>query len=311
MESNRKLVILSYLSIYTIWSSTFLFISLAVQTISPAWLVGIRFLFSGLVFFLFPILAGQIKSFPTWKEILSSVFLGFFLLVMGNGLVTVAEHEVPSYMAALIIATVPILASLWKLILFREKLSWIKWLGMVIGLGGVVLIVLPGGTGSLEISPLLFLVFLAVLGWSFGTSMGSHLPSHKNPFFNVGMQMLFASVFAVVYGLITEGNPIPNLAGASALSLWSLAFLTIFGGLAIAGFNYLIKVEPISRVTSYAMVNPPLATLLGIFVIGETATAYLWWGIPLILLGLYLTIFVKKAAPSKTPGQIPAEETFP
>jgi len=305
-ERSLPLVILCYAAIYTVWSSTYLFIALAVKTIPPGWVVAGRFLSAGLAFTLIPVLTGQVKTLPTKKEVFSSLFLGFFLLIMGNGVVTIAEQSVDSYLTALLIATIPLVVAFFNRLLFKTRMTWNQLAGILAGIAGISLLLYTGDVRPPEEIKGIALLFLAVTCWGFGTSYSKKLHPHGNIFFHTGMQMLFAGTVALITVFLSEEQPLQTWETASALSLYSLLFLAVVGSLAIAAYNYLLKVEPTTRITSYTLVNPLLATVLGIVVNHEQPTPLLPFGVPLILTGLVLMLYInpaiKKPGASRTPG---------
>src|SRR3970040_78129 len=139
----RVRLVVAYLSLFIIWGSTYLAIRIGVMDIPPALLAGMRFLVSGSLL----VATGRIWSrpFPStatgWRHL---AVIGLFLLVGGNGLVVWAEQWVPSGLAALIVATVPLfMSSIDAVIPGGHRLSGLGWVGILIGFGGVVVLVSP------------------------------------------------------------------------------------------------------------------------------------------------------------------------
>lgn len=295
MTKKTFIIIGCYLSIYLIWGTTYFFISKAVETIPPSWVVASRFLVGGLIILLIPILTGKIKSFPKKEEVKTSLFLGFFLLIMGNGVVTIAEQNVDSYIASLLISTIPLVVAILNKFIYKTKLNYKQILGFFIGFTGVAFLLYSDTPRSAGEFKAILLMFLAITCWGFGTSWSKKMTHHSNTFFATGMQMIFAGSIAFIVALFKDGNFKEIAAGVSQISLFSTIFLTFVGGSAIGAYNYLLKNEPTSRITSYALVNPLIATLLGIFIGGETATKYLWIGIVLILTGLSFMLYLGRS----------------
>jgi drug/metabolite transporter (DMT)-like permease len=303
MESKRSLplIILSYLMIYFIWGSTYLFIAFAVESIPAPWIIALRFLSSGILFVLIPVLGGQVRSFPTGREILSACFLGLFLLILGNGIITWAEMTVDSHLAALMISTVPLVVALYSIFLYKSRLSGWQIGGMASGLAGVVLLLFRGGGEGIRLTPGIILVIIATLCWGFGTAFSRKLKPHANIMMHTGMQMLFAGLLAWPAAVFTTGSPLPPLTGIPPLAWFSVVYLAFIGGSAIIGYNYLLKHEPTTRITTYAFVNPLVATLLGLFVRGEHGGPLLVPGMALVLLGLFLILYLGRAREKKAP----------
>lgn len=296
MSKNRNipLIIMCYLAIYLIWGSTYFFIAKAVETIPPAWIVGTRFLLAGLIMILIPILLRRVSSLPSKQEVGTSIFLGFFLLIMGNGVVTIAEKNVDSYIASLIISTVPLVAAVMNSVFYKTKLNFKQILGFFIGFAGVAFLLYSDKPRhGAEVTSIL-LLFLAISCWSFGTTFSKKLNHHPNTFFSTGMQMLFAGIFSLVV-IIYQGVSFKTvLEQSSPISVFSVIFLTIVGGSAVGAYNYLLKHEPTNRITSYALVNPMIATIIGIVIGGESKTKFLIPGIVLILTGLVFMLYLSK-----------------
>lgn len=291
---NIPLIILCYAAIYLIWGSTYFFIAKAVETIPPEWIVGTRFLLAGFIMMLFPVVTGQVKKMPTKKEVGTSIFLGFFLLIMGNGVVTVAEKNVDSYIASLIISTVPLVAAVMTAIIYKTKLNLKQIIGFIIGFSGVALLLYTDKPRHGAEFTGILLLFLAISCWSFGTSWSKIMTHHKNTFFSTGMQMMFAGIFAL-FVMVYKGVGVTTIIeNSTPFSIFSVIFLTVVGGSAIGAYNYLLKHEPTNRITSYALVNPMIATIIGILIGGEEATKFLIPGIVLILTGLVFMLYLSK-----------------
>lgn len=288
------MIYLSYLAIYLIWGSTYYFIAEAVETIPPSWILAIRWSMGGLFFLLLSLIKNKGKLHASKKNILSSVLIGFLLLIGGNGLVTIAEKTIDSYIAALLISTVPLVVSLFNFFLFRIRISFLQLFGVVTGFCGVALLLYNGDSSSFELSPAVLLVMAGICSWALGTTLGARLSVSKDIFLNSSIQMITAAVLSTVTAFRTTEN-IPELFSSfSSKSVLSLLYLIVFGSLAIGAFNYLIRNEPSIRLTSYALVNPVIATLIGIFIGGEEVRSFLFAGLPLIITGLGIMIYGDK-----------------
>lgn len=134
-----------------------------------------------------------------------------------------------------------------------------------------------------------------VLSWSFATSLGHRFPVHGDNLVNSGIQMLFVGVVSLAGSLIFDRPPAAVIAGASILSALSVLYLAVIGAIAFAAYTFLVSREPAERVVSYALVNPLIALLLGLGLGKETATPFLWIGVPLVLLALVLMLYGEKA----------------
>ncbi len=290
MKKNNIGVILSYFAIYIVWGSTYLGIKWAVETIPPFYVVGSRFFLGGVVFIIIGIFSGKIRKFPKRNEILSAIFLGTFLILLGNGLITWAEKKVDSYIASLIVSSSPFCIAFFNRVFFKERLSRIRLAGMIMGVAGVGLI-LYNGNSSFRFSFHLGLVLAGFLFWGFATSVGHKLQTHSSNFINSGMQMFYAGIVALVLSSFIY-RPLPQMIHEfSFRSLGGLTYLTILGAAGFYAYNYLLSHEPAIRISSYAIINPLIAVLLGIFLGKEEPTSILFIGMPIILTGLALMMY--------------------
>jgi drug/metabolite transporter (DMT)-like permease len=295
MTKKTFLIIGCYLAIYLIWGTTYFFIAKSVETIPPSWVVAFRFLVGGLIILLIPILSGRIKSLPSRDEVKTSLFLGFFLLIMGNGVVTVAEKTVDSYIASLIISTVPLVVAIMNKFFYKTTLNYKQILGFFIGFTGVALLLYSDTPRTAGEFKSILLLFLAITCWGFGTTWSKKMKHHPDTFFATGMQMLFAGTIALIVTFFLKGDFNEIVTRISTISFISILFLTFVGGSAIGAYNYLLRHEPTNRITSYALVNPLIATIIGLFIGGESPTKYLWFGVVLILTGLTFMLYLGRS----------------
>lgn len=260
--------------VYIVWGSTYLAIRVAVETLPPVLSGGVRFLIAGAVVYLFLL----VKNGPehvklTARELRASAVVGGLLLMGGNGLVTIAETSVPSNLAALLIAAVP----LWVVVIrsiARERVRAGTIGGVVVGFVGVAVLVMPGNRpDGANLAGMLLLILAAGL-WAVGSFLATRLPLHKDPFVSTAAQMLTGGAIMVATGLLRgEGSGI-RAEDFSAESLWALAYLVVAGSLlAFTAYVWLLQNAPLSKVSTYAYVNPVVAILLGWLILGEEITA--------------------------------------
>jgi len=292
---DAALLIICYVTVYLVWGSTYFFIRQAVLTIPPFYVVGLRWTVGGMLLLLFALATGRLKTLPTVREILSSLALGFFLLLVGNGLISVAEQKIDSYIAALLAASTPILVAFFDRFLLKKPLTPLRVAGIVGGFVGVVLLLYNGRSIRTTLDASVLIGLAGILSWSFATSLGHRLPVHGDNLVNSGIQMLFVGVVSLAGSLLFDRTPSAVIEGASVLSLLSVLYLAVIGALAFAAYTFLVSREPASRVVSYALVNPLIALLLGLGLGSESATPFLWIGVPLVLLALVLMLYGEKA----------------
>ncbi|MBL7994404.1 drug/metabolite exporter YedA [bacterium] len=269
--SHRMKIIIAFLALYLIWGSTYLAIRWGVESIPPFFMAGSRHLVAGL--FLFFIIRKRDKSEITKIHWRSAFIIGGLLLLGGNGGVTWAEQHVPSGLAALLVATVP----LWIMIL-----SWLQkenvrpgireFIGIILGLFGLAILVGPEElAGGERIDPIgAIALLIASLAWSFGSLYSRKAPVPSSAFLNTSMQMIGGGVLLIILGFVTGESGRLNVSEITARSFFSLVYLAAFGSLiGFSAYIWLLKVSTPAKVTTYAYVNPVVAVIFGWLLAGE------------------------------------------
>jgi drug/metabolite transporter (DMT)-like permease len=281
--------------VYIVWGSTYLGISLMVETIPPLLGAGARFIVVGLL--LLPILAwrkGLSVLRPSRAELLSAGFVGL-MLPGANAVISVAEKTVPSGLAALLVASIP----LWVILLRRlsgERVQARSILAVLVGFGGLALILHPEGDAT--IAGLLACVGAALM-WALGSFASPRISLPRDPFTSTAWQSLLGGLIIVVVALIGgEGNDL-HPAEWSTRSIAGLVYLITFGSLlAFTSYAWLLQNAPISKVSTYAYVNPVVAIALGWLFLDEGITALTLVGAGIIVASVALVI--RSEAPAKT-----------
>ena len=257
------LVAVALLLVYVVWGSTYLGIHLALEGGVPPLTVisGARFVVAGGV--LYALLRWRGVAAPTRAQWKTLVVMGLSLLLLGNGMVVLAERDVSSGLAAVAVASVPLWMALFSAIR-GEKVSGGEWLGIAVGFAGVLWL---NAGSSLTATPTgLVLLLVAPLGWAAGSiwSRGRDLPS---PFMAAAGQMLCGGVILVVAGLL-RGERMTAL--PSTQGLLAVAYLCVFGSIvAFTAYVWLLhNVRPVLT-SSYAYVNPVIAVALGAWIAHE------------------------------------------
>ena len=264
------------LALYIIWGSTYLAIRFAVGTIPPFLMAGTRFLVAGIILFAWRRLAGD--PAPTARQWRSTAIIGLLLLLGGNGLVSWAEQNVASGIAALLIGSVPF----WMVMIEAIRLGGARPNGVVIfglcvGFGGIVLLVAPWqanngviGTHLMGVGALLVAAFL----WSLGSIYSRSADLPKSSLLSTGMEMLGGGAGLYFTGTLAGEWHALDIASISSRSWLGLAFLIVFGSLmGFTAYAWLLRVAPVSLVATYAYVNPLVAILLGSLLAQELLNA--------------------------------------
>jgi len=263
-KATKAQIILGFLTIYLVWSSTYLAIRFVVETIPPFMMAGLRFLLGGMLFYGWAKLRGA--GNPQKKHWLPMGLIGLGLIVGGNGGVSWAEQVVPSGLTALMIAVVPLWIVLADWIRPGGKRpGGIVMLGLALGFIGMLFLINPLNISSeRDIDPLgaAVLVF-ATMSWATGSIYSRHATAPKSQILGVGMQMLIGgAALLVISGLSGElANFDP--AQITTKSLIAFVYLTTIGSFAFGVYLWLLKASTPAKVATYAYVNPVLALVLG------------------------------------------------
>ena len=270
--------------VYIVWGSTYLAIRIAVETLPPFLHASVRFLLAGAIMYAFLwIKSGRDRVRVTTREVGACAIVGTALLLGGNGLVALGEKTVPSGLAALIIASVP----LW-VILFRaltgDRVMGGTLIGTFVGFVGVALLVFPGSEGTGATIGGVSLIVLASFFWASGSFLSSKLSLPKDPFVSTAVQMLCGAMALGIVGVASGeiGDLDPSTFSLS--SVMAVAYLVVFGSLAaFTAYTWLLQNAPISKVATYAYVNPVVAVFLGWLILSENITAFILTGAALIV----------------------------
>ena len=309
MRRPAWLIPLAYLTVYLIWGSTYLAIRFGIETMSPSLLFGLRFLLAGLinlaVYRMVCVVGRRPYERPSPRQIANASLIGCVLLIGGTGLVGWAERTVDSHVAALIVSSTPLWVTVIDSMLRRRLLaSPLQVIGMLLGLLGVAILT---GVGHVhDIHPGsgrgIALLLLATFFWSTASS-ASHLADlPSDTVLTSAIQMLAGGAGFIVIGFALGEIGSGAFAQVSRTSWWSMLYLVVFGScVGFTAFAWLLTVEPVHRVASYALVNPFVAVGLGVWLGHETITPSAWIALPILSLGLALHLFTPPAAPSPVP----------
>jgi drug/metabolite transporter (DMT)-like permease len=263
--------------IYVVWGSTYFGIAIAIETIPPFLMATIRFAIAGAILVAFDLLRHpQARHWPTRRQLLDSAIVGALLLGIGNGFVSYGEQTVPSGIAAILIAMMPLWFALLAWLYLRQRLPRVVFGAIALGFLGTALLVWPTGEGANRFDPLgILILFLAPLGWAHGSLYSVHrakLP--PSPLTASGLQMLAGAAVTAVEAVIVGEPSRFDPSGISAESVLAIAYLVAFGSmLAYTAYGWLLKNAPLSLVGTYAYVNPVVAVALGTVFLREDISA--------------------------------------
>ena len=280
----------AWIAVCVIWGTTYLAIRIALETIPPALLGGIRYAAAGALLAGILLFRGEpMPRLSTWPGL---ALLGFLMIVLGNGGVIWAEQTVPSGVAAVIVASAPFwLNGIESLLPGGERLSPRTLVGLAVGFGGILLLVWPDLTAAGAAGRQFLLGVIAIqvagIGWSLGSLYSRRHARHENALAASALQMIFGGLMMLV--LATLHGEWPALAW-SARSVGAEIYLILAGSLAgYSAYVFALKYLPISTVSLYAYVNPVIAVILGALVADEafgwrvvTSAALVFAGIAIV-----------------------------
>jgi drug/metabolite transporter (DMT)-like permease len=285
----RARLIAAFAAVYVIWGSTYLAIRFAVETLPPLLMAGARFAIAGAILLLWSRLRSP-SAAPTRLDWRTGLISGLLLLLGGNGGVVWAEQRVPSGIAALLVAVVP----LWMVLL-----DWMRptgrrppalvFAGLGLGLAGLALLVGPdalNGHAEVDVAGAIVLV-LASLAWAAGSLYTKHAPRPSSGLNGAATQMLAGGGLLVIAAVLAGELGRMDLAHASSRSIIGFIYLVTFGSLiGFTAYVYLLAHTTAAKAATYAYVNPVVAVLLGWAFANEPVTSRTLVAAAVILAGV-------------------------
>jgi drug/metabolite transporter (DMT)-like permease len=294
--------LLAFAIIYFVWGSTFLAIRVGVREVPPLILAAMRFLVAGVVLYGWMMARGE-RS-PSGRQWMSASLLGMVIFVFDYGLLFWAEQRVPSGIAAVMLATIPVFMALSEIIFLRtQKLTVRLVLALLVGIGGVA--VLMSHSLTLADEPIdkrgAVALMFASISWSIASTLARKVPLPPSKVMSSGAQMLAGGVFLAftAAGLGEFHNFHPGLVSRGA---WlALVYLIVAGS--IIGFTayvWLIHHESPTKVATYAYVNPIVAVVVGYFLGGETLSVRTILGTLFVLISVVVITTARAKQPLAT-----------
>jgi drug/metabolite transporter (DMT)-like permease len=312
--ASRSKIVAAFAAIYLIWGSTYLGIRFAIETIPPFLMGGVRFTIAGIALYIWSRARAREKPAPIhWRN---TAIIGACLILGGNGAVMWAEQFVPSGMAALLVSILPF----WIVLIdwlrpggIRPTLGIV--VGLVVGIAGIVVLLGPSVLHPTPASDLAAtsgngvalkgaLVLMAgSLSWAAGSIYSRHVALPKSALLATSMEMLLGGVLLLALSFIMGEPKHFDPAGVSAKSLAGFAYLTTVGSLVgFTAYIWLLTVQPASRVSTYAYVNPVVAVFLGWALAGEALSLRTAIGAAIIIGAVALITTARSAQPLPQEG---------
>ena len=292
-------VALSYLAIYVVWGSTYLAISISLETLPMFFLSAVRFTVAGLILVAYALFAGC--GAPSRANILVAVKSGFLAFFCSFAMLTWAQLTLPSSVAALLISLEPVWFVIFSWLIFGgSKPTGRVVAALLVGFAGCAMLVFaePAAEAATGVTQTRYaLSALSVVGcgltWVYGALLSSKSPdSHPHAAMASGLQMLAGGlIFAAVS---TLNGDYASLGGASLRSCVALAYLIVFGSVfSYSAYIFLLRTQPAAKVAAHTFVNPIVAVGLGWAIAGEPVTSSILAAGLLIVVSVILITYAK------------------
>lgn len=303
--SHRLRVIVAFALVYVFWGSTYLGIRVAVEHVPPILMAGVRFSISGSLMLLFCGVSGRRVALGR-ERLLKLALIGFLLLAVSNAILAWAELYVPTGLAALIVAIVPI----WFLLVERfllptgHRVPASGLAGIALGLAGMVVLLWPKlsvahAMGLWELIASVSLV-AASFCWAFGSVLGRRWHLDVDPLVASGWQMTFAGLIDTGAGLLLGQH---RQATWNAPGILAILYLVVFGSwVGYSAYVWLLRHVPTAKVATYAYVNPIVAVFLGWLFLGESVDRYIIMGAAIIVPAV--TLVTRAEAPARDGAEV-------
>jgi len=302
-------IVLAFASVYFFWGSTYTAIRVGAAEMPALLLAGTRFLIAGAILLAWCRWRGLRLLWPP-KTMLILGLIGLFLLSGSNVALVYAEKTVPSGLASLVLAVMPLYVALAEMLLpGGEPLPARGWFGMALGFAGLAVLVWPslrnGFAGDFTRLAAIGVLLTGAFAWTVGSLLSRHARLPVNSFVAAAWQMLIAGAFSTLMGTVLGEWPEFHV---NVASICSQAYLITGGSLlGYTAFVYLLEHVPVAKVSSYCYVNPVVAVLLGIFLLHERPEKAEFAGMAAIV----VAVFVMTASQIKPKGEPRASELEP
>ena len=271
-------VVAALATVYVLWGSTYLGIAVMIETMPPLLAAGARYGTAGLIILGVLVAHARLRSGaslerPSAAQWRTAAIVGTLLLLGGNGGVVLGELFIPTGVAAVLVATVPIWLAVFDAAITRQRPSGLVVGGLVAGIAGVAVLLVPvAGFGELE--PIgIVLVLGGAIAWAIGSLYSRYGPLPRSALLVTGMQMLLGGVALLIGGALLGEVGRTDVAEFSMRSLVAFVYLIVFGSIvAFTAYTWLLANVPVSTVATYAYVNPIVAVGLGAIFYAEPIT---------------------------------------
>jgi len=262
---------LALVTVYIVWGSTFIALAIVIRDLPPFLAMSVRHLVAGAVLLAIALPRGDRGTDRIGRRQIGAAFVfGGLLFVTGHGSLAWAQQTVPAGVAALLVGTIPIWMALFDRVGFGKRLPGIAYAGIGVGFGGLAILFDPFGKGSVDRLGALVIV-LGAMCWAVGSLYSRGAPLPQRPLVSAGLASLCGGILLTGYSAVS---------GEIGEATWTTDAVLALGYLIVVGsfvgfttYVWLLRVAPISLVSTYAYVNPIVAVALGWLILDESITA--------------------------------------
>jgi len=298
LQLSKLKLLAAFIAVYFVWGTTYLAIKYAIETIPPFLMMGMRSLLAGIVLYTWGRLRGDANA--ARKELPSLILIGTLFFLIGHGVLAWAQLTVPSGVAALLVASEPIIIALFEPLFTREgRVRKRTVLGMLIGISGIAVLVLPQGLDFGNANLLgSFGILIAASSWASGAIYSRVAKLPRSPLITGGLQLLFGGVLLILMSFIMGEWSDFNFSQVEVRSWLGLTYLVLFGSIiTFSAYTWLLTVTSATRISTHTFINPVVAVFVGWAFGGEALTKGMLVAAVLIIISVYLVLFRKAVAP--------------
>lgn len=293
IQKDWKLII-SLCIIAVVWGTTYLGIRIAVHSVPPWFVTGIRQSIASLL--LLGILLYQKKwETPNWEQLKTQLILSSLMIVIANGMTTIAETQITSSLASLLSATTPIIVFLGSVAIKIQKFTYQALIGVILGFCGVVFIFWDGLQDLLnpDYRNGIFALFIAILGWATGTVYTKKTNVNQtNITQNLFIQFSWAAVVQLIFAFVFSSEIAPEKWTWESIS--AIVYLAVFGSvIAFYAFLFALKRVSATQISILNYINTIIAIFLGWLILNEEISLNFLVAAVFIITGVFITNYKK------------------
>jgi drug/metabolite transporter (DMT)-like permease len=293
-QPGKLKILTAFVAVYFVWGTTYLAIKYAIETIPPFMMMGMRSLLAGIVLYAWGRLRGDTNVVR--KQLPSLVLIGALFFLIGHGALAWAQQTVPSGVAALLVSSEPIIIALFEPLFTREgRVGKRTVLGMLIGISGIAVLVLPQGLNFENVNLLgSFGILIGASSWASGAIYSRVAKLPRSPLITGGLQLLSGGTLLILMSFILGEWSDFNFSQVVVRSWLGLTYLVVFGSIiTFSAYTWLLTVTSATRISTHTFINPIVAVIAGWAFGGEALTKEMLIAAVLIIMSVYLVLFRK------------------